>query len=89
MMDIPNDNPRLWHKACFTPDRDLLIFGGCCNDILSNSNSNVSVTSYIHRSSKQVVVDVNRHCCKIITVVVVRCRSMMFIFHAGSLDILY
>ena len=53
LLDIPNNNPRLWHKACFTPDRDLLIFGGCCNDILSNNNSSVS------SSNNQFVVDVN------------------------------
>ncbi|KAK2152233.1 hypothetical protein LSH36_334g00012 [Paralvinella palmiformis] len=28
--------PRLWHTASFTEEQDLVIFGGCSNDILSS-----------------------------------------------------
>ena len=44
--NVPNNQPRLWHRACFTSERDLLIFGGCANDILSNNESSVSLTYF-------------------------------------------
>ncbi|XP_046336977.1 kelch domain-containing protein 2-like isoform X1 [Haliotis rufescens] len=40
---IPQNNPRLWHTTALSSGNDILIFGGCCDDILShqvNEHSN-------------------------------------------------
>ena len=36
--------PRLWHTASFTEEQDLVIFGGCSNDILSSETLAVSLS---------------------------------------------
>ena len=41
-LSVPDTNPRLWHTACLSQDGDILIFGGCCSDILNYSNRYVS-----------------------------------------------
>lgn len=33
-LTLPNCGPRLWHTCCYTANGDLLVFGGCENDIL-------------------------------------------------------
>ena len=37
------DKPRLWHTGCCTDDGDILIFGGCSNDILSDEEPIVRI----------------------------------------------
>lgn len=37
---LPDHRPRLWHTANLTPDGDIIIFGGCCNNILDSSTEN-------------------------------------------------
>ncbi len=32
---------RLWHRACYTPEGDLYVFGGCANDILATQTNSV------------------------------------------------
>lgn len=34
---IPNNCPRLWHTACVSPSSDVIIHGGCSNNILDNT----------------------------------------------------
>ena len=33
--------PRLWHTACVAPDGDVIVFGGCSNNILNQEEVNV------------------------------------------------
>ena len=35
--------PRLWHTAAATCDNEVLVFGGCCNDILDDDYVTVNV----------------------------------------------
>ena len=39
---LSQDCPRLWHTANLTPEGEVIIFGGCCNNILDYSLENVS-----------------------------------------------
>ncbi|KAL4239030.1 Kelch domain-containing protein 2 [Mactra antiquata] len=35
-LDVPSDRPRLWHTCCCCADNgDIMVFGGCENDILN------------------------------------------------------
>ncbi|KAL5008731.1 hypothetical protein ScPMuIL_014312 [Solemya velum] len=40
-LSVSNNQPRLWHTASFVNDEDVLIFGGCCNDILDFGVNNM------------------------------------------------
>nr|XP_034304221.1 kelch domain-containing protein 1 [Crassostrea gigas] len=33
---FPTNKPRLWHTACVTHNQEVLVFGGCGNNILAN-----------------------------------------------------
>ncbi|XP_073683214.1 kelch domain-containing protein 2 [Garra rufa] len=33
------DRPRLWHTACFGPDGEVFVFGGCANNLLSHQQA--------------------------------------------------
>lgn len=38
-ISLNNRMPRLWHTAVCTSNDDVLVFGGCSNDILSNATT--------------------------------------------------
>ncbi|XP_048776755.2 kelch domain-containing protein 2-like [Ostrea edulis] len=33
---FPTNQPRLWHTACVTQEKEVIVFGGCDNNILDN-----------------------------------------------------
>ncbi|KAK3093804.1 hypothetical protein FSP39_020423 [Pinctada imbricata] len=39
---VPGDRPRLWHTACVTPSQEVVIHGGCSNNILDYQVQTVS-----------------------------------------------
>ncbi|GAB1601315.1 kelch domain-containing protein 2-like [Argonauta hians] len=39
--------PRLWHSCCVTPDDDVIIFGGCCSNILNYTQKAVHTNEVI------------------------------------------
>ena len=41
-----NNRPRLWHTASVSQDQDVLIYGGCENNILDYEHLSVSVCIY-------------------------------------------
>lgn len=40
-LTVPNDRPRLWHTSCCSMEGEILVFGGCCNDILDYSEQTI------------------------------------------------
>ena len=48
---VADDKARLWHTGCLSKDGDVLIYGGCCNDILSPDDRNVrTIAHYYNRN---------------------------------------
>ncbi|XP_014777399.1 kelch domain-containing protein 2 isoform X1 [Octopus bimaculoides] len=39
--------PRLWHSCCVTPDDDVIIFGGCCSNILDYTQKAIHTNEVI------------------------------------------
>lgn len=40
--------PRLWHSCCITRDEDILIFGGCCSNILDYEQEAIHTNEVLH-----------------------------------------
>ncbi|XP_022321387.2 kelch domain-containing protein 1-like [Crassostrea virginica] len=38
---FPNDRPRLWHTACVSPQKEVIVFGGCGNNILEDEEESL------------------------------------------------
>lgn len=43
---FPTNKPRLWHTACVTHNQEVLVFGGCGNNILANEEDSQVVCIY-------------------------------------------
>ncbi len=46
-LPLPDITAHLWHTACLTQFGDVLVFGGCTNNILSNEEDSVSILYYV------------------------------------------
>lgn len=43
LTQFPNDRPRLWHTACVSPQKEVIVFGGCGNNILEDEEESLVV----------------------------------------------
>ncbi|KAK6181173.1 hypothetical protein SNE40_009091 [Patella caerulea] len=46
-LDVPDNRPRLWHTACLSRQQDIVIFGGCTNNILDQRLPSVHTNEVI------------------------------------------
>jgi len=49
-----NCNPHLWHTACKTHEGEVLVFGGCTNNILSEEENQVIITCAVDSPIKDL-----------------------------------
>ena len=50
---VPNDCPRLWHTCVCTKDKEILVFGGCCSNILDVQESVVCIVDFYYYAPLQ------------------------------------
>ena len=60
-LHMPSTSKRLWHTGCQSVDGDILVFGGCRNNILNIQETTVCI---INKSVTKLLTIINVQDCK-------------------------